>query len=119
MGWIGNNTDATCPYINGQDHRCDQRLTLRRLDQAFGFCLGGYLACPTYQQLSWESVPRDASDDQPHFAPASTAAGPTPGRVSPRPAVAGPGPRLVRLTLHGHDPAPAASGHGAGRAAEA
>jgi hypothetical protein len=101
MGWAGNNTDATCPFINGEDHRCDQRLTLRRLDQAFTYCLGGFLACPTYQQLSWEGPALDAADDSDR----QPAPGPTPRRLPPA-AEPGPRVRLVDLTLGGR-PAPA------------
>ena len=91
MGWAGNNSQATCPFINDEDHRCDQRLTLRRLDQAFSYCLGGYLACATYQQLTWEKQPLELSDHQPADAPA---------RPQP-PAAAGQGAPSQPLTLVG------------------
>ncbi|MEM7626316.1 MAG: hypothetical protein AAF333_12030 [Planctomycetota bacterium] len=68
MGWAGNNSDTACPFINGEDHRCGSRLTLGRIDQAFAYCMGGYLACPTYHQLSWETQPLEPSDDQPEPA---------------------------------------------------
>lgn len=64
MGWAGNNSDTACPFINGEDHRCGKRLTLGRIDQAFAYCMGGYLACPTYHQLSWETQPLESSADQ-------------------------------------------------------
>lgn len=96
MGWAGNNSDTTCPFINGEDHRCGKRLTLGRLDQAFAYCMGGYLACPTYHQLSWESQPLESSDQQ--SEPARQ--GPPPRRL----ALAGearPSPAYVALTLGG------------------
>ena len=97
MGWAGKNTDAECPFINGTDHRCDHRLTLRRIDQAFNYCLGGYLACPTYQQLSWEAPLRESADDQSEPQAAGRQA------TSRLPAAAPPrgSQRFVGLTLRG------------------
>ncbi|MEL7088342.1 MAG: hypothetical protein AAGL98_07860 [Planctomycetota bacterium] len=103
MGWTGNNSDTACPFINGEDHRCGKRLTLGRLDQAFAYCLGGYLACPTYHQLSWETQPLESSADQTE----STRQSPPPRRLT-LVGQADPGRALVGLTLRGRarrDPA--------------
>ena len=89
MGWAGNKSETTCPFINGEDHRCGRRLTLGQLDEAFTYCLGGYLACPTYHQLSWEQQDLEST-------PLTNAARPT------RPGVA------ARLTIAGQPHAPAA-----------
>ena len=62
MGWIGNQSDVPCPFINADDPRCGGRLTLRALDQAYTYCLGGYLSCPAYHRMSWEQQAREADD---------------------------------------------------------
>ncbi len=66
MGYTDQPSETECPHINGEDHRCDTRLTLRRLDEAFLYCLGEHRACPTYQQLAWEQQDRESSNPQ-HF----------------------------------------------------
>ena len=96
MGWAGNNSDSTCPFINGEDHRCGKRLSLGRIDQAFAYCMGGFLACPTYHQLSWETQRLEALDDQPEPA----RQGPPPRRLA-LVGQAGRGGAAVRLTLGG------------------
>ena len=64
MGWIGNQSDVPCPFINAEDPRCGGRLTLRALDQAYTYCLGGYLSCPAYHRMSWEQQARETDDLQ-------------------------------------------------------
>ena len=98
MGWAGNNSDTVCPFINGEDHRCGKRLSLGRLDQAFAYCMGGYLACPTYHQLSWELQPLELSDDQPE--PARQSQSPPPRRLT-LVGQTGRGRAVVALTLRG------------------
>ena len=65
MGWTGQTSASECPHINGEDHRCDGRLTLRRLDEAFSHCLGTFHLCPAYQHLSWEQQDRESQSPYP------------------------------------------------------
>ncbi len=43
-----------CPYLEENDYRCDRRLQLTNLPEAFGFCLAQHRACAIYQQLRRE-----------------------------------------------------------------
>ena len=54
MAWTPDQSDRPCPFVELDDCRCSAKLSLQRLDQAFNYCFGGYLRCPTYQQLRWE-----------------------------------------------------------------
>jgi len=89
MGWTDSRSPSECPHINGEDHRCDGRLTLRRLDEAFSYCLGTYHQCPAYQHLQWEQQDRESQSPSPNQRPPRVAH----RRTAPRDAVA------VALTL--------------------
>ncbi len=117
MGWIGNRSDAHCPFINADDPRCGGRLTLRALDEAYTYCLGGFLSCPAYHRMSWEQQAREADDTPRNQDPRNQTTRNqdprdhhrqnhgAPGDFNPAaPAYLG---RPVRLTVAGRDPAAA------------
>ncbi len=37
-----------CPFVDQPDGRCAQRLSIERLEYAFGFCFDEYDCCPVY-----------------------------------------------------------------------
>lgn len=41
-----------CPHLNLDDARCNRRLTLERIEQAYLLCAGDYTACPLYAVLA-------------------------------------------------------------------
>lgn len=86
MGWTGNKSETLCPMINHDHPRCGGRLSLGHIDEAFEYCLGGYLACPAYQHLSWEQHALEHSHE---FAPAQ------------RPTVAAARQAFAELTVGG------------------
>ena len=115
MGWIGNRSDAHCPFINADDPRCGGRLTLRALDEAYTYCLGGFLSCPAYHRMSWEQQAREA-DDTPRNQTTRNQ-DPRNGHPQDRDALGEYNPaapaylgRPVRLTVAGRDPAAAQVG---------
>ena len=48
------STPGTCPLVNLDDPRCDSRLSLSHLDQAFAVCFGAYHTCPMYKSITRE-----------------------------------------------------------------
>lgn len=45
-----------CPHINRDDHRCNNRFRLGRLDQAFCVCFGAYRSCLMYHRINRERI---------------------------------------------------------------
>lgn len=86
MGWTGNKSETLCPMINLDHPKCGGRLSLGHIDEAFEYCLGGYLACPAYQHLSWEQQALEHSHESTH---------------AQRPAVAVDRPAFAELTVAG------------------
>ena len=39
-----------CPYAEGDDLRCKERLTVRNLEYAMDYCAGDYTQCPIYRE---------------------------------------------------------------------
>jgi len=52
--------DDGVAVVNLDDPRCDSRLSINRLDQAFGVCFGAYHTCPMYRSISQEMTDADA-----------------------------------------------------------
>lgn len=48
-----------CPYLNRDDPRCNQRLTLVHLPQAFSYCVGAYTECAVFRRFRAQSRERD------------------------------------------------------------
>ena len=48
-----------CPYLNRDDERCNQRLTLVHLPQAFSYCVGAYTACAVFRRIRAQRGERD------------------------------------------------------------
>ncbi len=59
------NPVGVCPHVNLDDPRCDSRLSINRLDQAFGVCFGAYHTCPMYRSISQELLDANADMDSP------------------------------------------------------
>ena len=57
-----------CPFLECDDCRCDRRLQLTRLPEAFCFCVTRYAACTIYQQI------RREQKDPPHACELATIA---------------------------------------------
>lgn len=43
-----------CPYIDRNDPRCADKLTLARIKEALEECGGDYGRCPIYQRIATE-----------------------------------------------------------------
>ena len=43
-----------CPYLERNDCRCDHRLQLTRLPEAFCFCVARFATCTIYKQIRRE-----------------------------------------------------------------
>jgi hypothetical protein len=43
-----------CPYLDLNDERCADKLTLARIDEALDECGGDYGQCPIYRALAAE-----------------------------------------------------------------
>ena len=54
-----------CPHVNRDDHRCNSRFRLDRIDQAYGVCFGAFHACPMYHQINGELVEAEAARSDP------------------------------------------------------
>ncbi|NLF31283.1 MAG: hypothetical protein GX591_10405 [Planctomycetes bacterium] len=46
-----------CPYAEGDDLRCQERLTVRNLDYAMECCAGNYERCPIYREKACTDNP--------------------------------------------------------------
>jgi len=40
-----------CPFVDQDDERCSDHLTLRNLASAFEHCADRYMTCPVFQEL--------------------------------------------------------------------
>jgi len=48
-----------CPLIDIADIRCESRLSLGHLKDAFDLCLCNYHGCPVYRQMKYEQFSRE------------------------------------------------------------
>jgi len=56
------SSNTSCPFVNLQDRRCANRLTLGHLDQAFGLCFGQHSLCAVYARLQREQAESEGSN---------------------------------------------------------
>ena len=42
----------SCPFIESNNPKCSEHLSLQHLDEAYEFCSGYYFQCPLYLQMS-------------------------------------------------------------------
>ncbi len=54
-------TGTICPYIDHADIRCESRLSLDHLKDAFDLCICNYRHCPVFRQLNHEQSSRETS----------------------------------------------------------
>ena len=47
------------PYLNRDDARCNRRLTLVHLPQAFRYCVGRYTECAVFRRIRAQHRERD------------------------------------------------------------
>lgn len=47
-----------CPYLNRDDERCNQRLTLVNRRQAFSYCMGAFAECAVFRKIRAQRVER-------------------------------------------------------------
>jgi len=50
-----------CPYIDLGDHRCAEKLTLARIDEALEECGGDYGQCRIYRDIAAERARESAA----------------------------------------------------------
>jgi len=43
-----------CPYLEREDARCDSRLTLQQISEAFEYCVCGHQACRVFAEIRGE-----------------------------------------------------------------
>jgi len=63
---------GSCPHLDRNDVRCGSRLTITRLDEAFGLCMADFRRCPVFHRLTREAVRVGAADPLGSFAPHSS-----------------------------------------------
>lgn len=57
------NRLQVCPYLDLADDRCAGRFTMRKLGEAFRYCIGSPRDCPIYAQLVADGRPAEMTDD--------------------------------------------------------